>query len=77
MSRPISYLDESGKPAWDKDAAREHYAEMRPPVRIVKPCDTLADRKESLLKSLEHFEAQAGRLLKMARDIRAELLKDE
>jgi len=50
------------------------------PVRVIK-ADTLkpkrdtipADRIESALRTLEHIEAQAGRLLKMAQAVRAEL----
>jgi len=34
----------------------------------------IPNRRDALLKTLDHLEAQAGRLMKMARDVRAEVL---
>lgn len=54
--------------------------ETTKPVRVIKRLDRQpkhdnipADRHESLLKTIEHMEAQAGRLLKMVRDVKVAL----
>lgn len=54
---------------------------MKPEVKVIKRLDRRpqnratipADRHESLLRTIEHMEAQAGRLLKMVRDVKVAL----
>lgn len=43
-------------------------------IRVVKSRDILPNRRDQLLKTIDHLESQAGRLAQMARDIRAEVL---
>ena len=43
-------------------------------IRIIKSRDIVPARKDTLLKNVEYLETQIGRLAKMARDIRAEIL---
>jgi hypothetical protein len=45
-------------------------------IRVVKqpPMSVNSRRREELLRNIDYFEAQVGRLTKMARDIRAEVL---
>lgn len=49
---------------------------LAPQIKIVKqpPMRVNSRRREELLRNIDYFEAQVGRLTKMARDIRAEVL---
>lgn len=44
-------------------------------IRIVKPCAIVTSRKDAVLKNLDYLEVQIGRLAKMVKDTRAEVLE--
>lgn len=51
---------------------------MKPEVRVIKKANRIEEKRDTIpidrvLKTVEHIEIQAGRLLKMAQEVRAAL----